>query len=99
MVFDIRTPPNLTGRYYRDIPLVYNWCTELTKKLKAMFAKIEDNQIVSVSASKIGNGIIELNSGGRVEIGDDLFSISNSDGSQYIRLEGDKLVVKATVEA
>ena len=99
MVFDIRTPPTLTGRYNGDIRIIHNWCTELTKKIKAMFSKIEDNQIISVSAGKIKPGKIKLKSGGTVEIGEDLFSISNSDGSQYIKLDGDKLVIKATVEA
>ena len=98
MVFDIRTPPNLTGRYNGDIRIIHNWCTELTKKIKAMFNKIEDNQIISVSADKITGGVIKLDSGGMVEIGADKFVISNSDGSQYIKLEGDKLVIKATEE-
>ena len=64
-----------------------------------MFSNVEDNQITSVSADKITGGVIKLDSGGMVEIGADKFVVSNSDGSQYIKLEGDKLVIKATVEA
>jgi hypothetical protein len=99
MIFDMRKPPPLTGRYYVDIPRISDWLVGLTKKLSSMFSNVEDNQITSVSADKLTNGIIKLESGGSVEIGADKFVISNSDGSQFIKLEGDKLVIKATVEA
>lgn len=99
MLFNVRTPPSLTGRYYRDIPRLYDWCVTLAKNLSSMFSRIEDKQIVSVSADKITAGVIKLESGGSVEIGADKFVLSNSDGSQYIKLEGNNLVIKATVEA
>ena len=97
MLLDIRTPPALTGRYNKDIPLIHDWCISLSKKVQAMFSKIENSQIISISADKITSGKIEFSGGGYFELTADGFTLCNSVGTQYIKLENDTIYVKATV--
>lgn len=93
-----RTPPEISGNTKKDISRLRQWCEQLVKRLSAMLCRIENKQIVSVSADKITSGRIEFNGGGFIEITADGVILSNSAGTQYIKLENDTITIKAIIE-
>lgn len=96
MSMDIRTPPTTTGWYKRDIANIREWCEMLRRKVQQMLTVIRDEQIESVSADKlrgtIDPTIIQI-SGGNITFDGETFSISNEDGSQYIKFEGGEVYI------
>ena len=92
-----RTPPEMTGYIKNDTFILRQWCEQLIKRLGAQLSRIENKQIVSVSADKITSGKIEFNGGGYLELTQDGFILSNSVGTQYIKLENDTITVNATI--
>ena len=86
MKFDMNTPPRLSGKYARDISALHNWCSILHRKLSAMFRKVENEQITSVSGDKIT---------GDVNLKDcNYFFVGNS--TNYIKFENGVLEVKTS---
>ena len=88
-----RTPPEMTGYIKNDTKVLRQWCEQLVKRIGAMLSRIENKQIISVSADKITSGRIEFNSGGYLELTEDGIILSNSLGTQYIKLENDTITV------
>lgn len=41
MKFDIPAPPRETGSVKRDIPMLYDWCRKLYRKLEEMFDELD----------------------------------------------------------
>lgn len=93
-----RTPPEMTGYIKNDTHVLRQWCEQLVKRLGAMLSRIENKQIISVSADKITSGRIEFNGGGYINLTENGFVLSNSTGTQYIKLVNDTITVKATIE-
>ena len=92
-----RTPPEMSGYIKHDTLTLRQWCEQLVKSLGSILNRIENKQIVSVSADKITSGRIEFNSCGFIEITDNGFVLSNSTGTQYIKLENDTITINATI--
>ena len=92
-----RTQPEMTGYIKNDTFILRQWCEQLIKRLGAQLSRIENKQIVSVSADKITSGKIEFNGGGYLELTQDGFILSNSARTQYIKLENDTITVNATI--
>lgn len=57
MLYNQEKPPRTTGRYTRDIPMIYSWCEKLVSALNRVLNNLDDANISSVSASKLKGGI------------------------------------------
>ena len=88
-----RTPPEITGNSQNDTFTLRQWCEQLVKRLSALLCRIENKQIVSVSADKITSGRIEFSGGGFIELSADGVVLSNSTGTQYVKLENDTITI------
>ena len=106
---NMRTPPPRTGYFKGDIAKIYDWCLTLKKQLTALMSRIEDNQIVSLSPSKLKGELnfdnitmpdgvkISVENGKLIITASNNFKIQNSAGTQYIEFSGDNLNIKGNI--
>lgn len=87
-------PPDTTGDNEKDLKELREWCFNLHSQLKRILYNLDTSNISEVSGDLI-NGTIPLDtvtiSGGKIKIAKDSISITNSNGSHYLTLSGDKL--------
>ena len=94
MNITLTPPPELTGNNEKDLAELREWCFNLHSQLKRTLLNLDTSNIAEVSGELL-HGTIPLDtvtlSGGKIKIGGNTVSITNSDGSQYLTLSGDKL--------
>lgn len=94
MNLSMLAPPNPTGDTKKDVEELRKWCQGLYSQLRRILYNLDSGNINEVTGDTIV-GEIDLSNaslkGARVNIGNDTFSITNSDGSQYLKLTGDTL--------
>ncbi len=94
MNITLTPPPEVSGNTENDLKELREWCLNLHSQLKRVFYNIDSSNLIEVDADLI-SGTLPLDtvtlSGGKVKIAKDSVSITNSDGSHYLTLSGDKL--------
>lgn len=100
MKTDLKIPPQLSRLTRYEFGSFWIWAAGLVKNLRAVLYNLDDDNIKSVSASKL-TGSIDLSSNPMyndvLAVSDGNFLLSNADGSQYIRLENGVLTIKANI--
>ena len=102
MIYKVRTPPKMTGYLKGDTSKLCDYLKTLNANLKVMFQNLGDDNIKSISASKINaaassSGILTITSddGAKVVIepsGSGMYvSFSNSDNSQFITMQNNNI--------
>lgn len=102
MIYKVRTPPRMTGYLKGDVAKLYDYLKTMNAYLQSMFENIADENIKSISASKInagaaGTGSLTLISedGSKVIIEPSGTSMNveiiNSDGSQYVKMQDNNI--------
>lgn len=93
MKFNFNLIPALSGRFSTDIRTVADSFNNLICTLKQAFTKLDDSNIISLSASKLNGGVIDTDiiklEGGVLKVTSDSFVLANSDWSQYVELSSD----------
>ncbi|MBQ3426489.1 MAG: hypothetical protein IJH37_05015 [Clostridia bacterium] len=100
MKIDINTPQPLHRGAYFELPVFWQWAAALVKNLKNLIYNLDDDNIRSVSSSKLLGGINIRNnpiSSESFTCSEGSFILMNDDGSQYIKLENGKLTIKADI--
>lgn len=59
MLLNIQPPPALTGNTENDVKNIWNWSYELHRKLRDIFINLDDDNITSLSESKLINRVSE----------------------------------------
>lgn len=94
MNISLTPPPEVTGDNEKDLMELREWCLSLHSQLKRVFYNLDSSNLIEVDGELI-SGTLSLDtvtvSGGKVKIANDSVSITNSDGSHYLTLSGDKL--------
>lgn len=94
MNITLLSPPESTGNTEKDLEELREWCFGFYSSVKRILYNIDSSNINELDA-KLVSGTLPLDSvtisGGKVNIAKDSVSITNSDGSHYLKLSGDTL--------
>lgn len=107
----IRQPPNRTGYFKGDISRIYQYIAQSMANIKNTLMRLNDDNIVSLSASKLKGDIdlsatklkgdIDLSNvsiiSDCINITENGFQIRNESGTQYIELADGELTIKANI--
>ncbi|MGN0163732.1 MAG: hypothetical protein ACI4EA_09190 [Candidatus Ornithomonoglobus sp.] len=94
MKVDLRFPPFVSGSNRSSIGALSDTLCALIKRLKVILINLDDSNITELSAGKI-NGQLDMSKvsigGGTLTLRPGYFKLENSDGSQFIELDGENI--------
>ncbi|MGM9937147.1 MAG: hypothetical protein ACI38A_07360 [Candidatus Ornithomonoglobus sp.] len=94
MKIDLRLPPFVSGANRSAVAAIYNTLCMLIKNLKVILLNLDDSNITGLSAGKI-SGQLDASKvsigGGALTLRPGYFKLENSDGSQFIELDGENI--------
>ncbi len=95
-------PPEATGNIEKDVEELREWCNSIHTQLKKIFYNINSSNITEVEGELVWGTIPLSNTsikGNRLNITNNTFTLTNSDGSNYLKLSDDKLIFCGEVVA